>query len=283
MGGIKKIGGESENYPDLLKKIDEPPKFLYIRGTMPRGDFFAIVGTRKYSSYGRNITTKMSGELAKEGLVIVSGLARGIDTFAHKGCLLEGGKTVAILGTGIDDESIYPKENLHLAHKIIKNKGCLISEYPPGTKGSKKNFLHRNRIISGISLGVLVVEAKARSGSLVTARWARKQKRKVFAIPGSIYSLNSEGPHILIKKGAILTEKASDVVKSLRIKRIPFPKIKRIEERLIREALSQRPLPVEKIIERTGLQAKKVYSILAIMEKKNQVENLGENIFAITK
>ena len=285
MDQIKKLKITDQNYPQLLKKIEEPPKTLYLRGKIPQGNCFAIVGTRRCSDYGKQIALEIAGDLAKAGLVIVSGLARGIDSFAHQGCLEKNGKTIAVLGTGLDEKSIYPKENLKLVREIINKRGCLISEFPPGTPGFKQNFPQRNRIISGLCLGILVIEAKTRSGALITANWAKLQKRKIFAVPGPIYSLNSKGPNLLIKNGAILVEQANDILKALGLKPKSKQEIKggTPKENLIREALKEKSLHIQKIIEKTGLPAKEVCSILAIMEIKNLVRNLGGNIYALKR
>lgn len=287
MEKIETIKIEDKEYPEILKKIKDPPKVLYVRGEIPKEPCFAIVGTRKCSAYGKQIALEIAGDLAKAGLVIVSGMARGIDTFAHKGALERNGKTIAVLGTGLDEKSIYPKENLKLAREILKNGGCLISEYPSGTPGYPSNFPARNRIISGLSLGVLVIEAKMKSGALITANWARAQKRKLFAVPGSIYSLNSKGPHFLIKRGAILIENADDILKELNLPRPKIPKKQNKgetpEENLILDILREKPLHIEKIIEKTNLPAKKILSILAIMEIKGQVRNLGGNIYGLRR
>ncbi len=285
MDQIKKLKITDQNYPQLLKKIEEPPKTLYLRRKIPQGNCFAIVGTRRCSDYGKQIALEIAGDLAKAGLVIVSGLARGIDSFAHQGCLEKNGKTIAVLGTGLDEKSIYPKENLKLVREIINKRGCLISEFPPGTPGFKQNFPQRNRIISGLCLGILVIEAKTRSGALITANWAKLQKRKIFAVPGPIYSLNSKGPNLLIKNGAILVEQANDILKALGLKPKSKQEIKggTPKENLIREALKEKSLHIQKIIEKTGLPAKEVCSILAIMEIKNLVRNLGGNIYALKR
>ena len=213
---IKTIKLEDKNYPLLLRKIFNPPKTLYVRGEILRNEkCFAIVGTRRCSEYGKDIAFSIARDLSKAGLTIVSGMATGIDTWAHKGTLDANGRTIAVLGTGIDEKTIYPKENIKLSQKILKNKGCLISEYPAETRGTKFSFPERNRIISGLSLGVLVVEANFGSGALITARYAKEQNKKVFTIPGSIHSINSRGCHDLIKKGAELVENANDVLKEL--------------------------------------------------------------------
>jgi len=291
---IKEISIEDENYPKLLKEINDAPKVLYYRGSLPRAESrgFAIVGARRCSAYGKQVALEIAGNLTEAGLTIVSGLAPGIDTFAHTAVVERRKKAIAVLGTGIDEESIYPKENIKLARKIIENGGCLISEYSPGTPGSYFTFPRRNRIISGMSLGVLIVEAKEKSGALITAEWARKQKRKVFAIPGSIYSLNSRGCHYLIKNGAKLVENAYDILKELSsLKEINLPQIPRQavliggnsqEENLILNTLKAEALFIDKIIEKTKLPASKVISLLANLEIRDKVRNLGGNIYAVS-
>jgi len=282
---ILKIG--DKNYPRLLKKIKDAPEVIYYRGELNPGEqCFAIVGTRRFSSYGKQVALEIAGDLAEAGLTIVSGLAPGIDTFAHTAVVERRKRTIAVLGTGLDEKSIYPQSNLKLAQKILETGGCLISEYPPGTCGTKFTFPQRNRIISGLSLGVLVVEAKQKSGALITAHHAFEQNRKVFAIPGSIYSLNSKGCHYLIKKGAKLVENANDILKEFNFP-LPTPGVgypigKTEEENLILEALKEGPLYIDKIIEKTKLKASEVASTLAILEIKGKVRNLGGNIYAIS-
>jgi len=189
------------------------------------------------------------------------------------------------LGTGIDEKSIYPKENIKLTRKILETGGALISEYPPGTRGTNFTFPQRNRIISGLSLGVLVIEAKQKSGALITANYAFSQNRKVFAVPGPIYSLNSRGPHVLIKQGAKLVENANDILKQLNL---PLKgKVEEIsgetkEEQLILDALKEEFLYIDKIIEKTKLSAAIIASTLAVLEIKGKVRNLGGNIYAIS-
>jgi len=294
---IKKILIEDENYPKLLKKIKDPPKILYYLGELkPKENCFAIVGTRRYSSYGKQVALEIAGDLAEAGLTIVSGLAPGIDTFAHtavverrklaRRSLGEGGRTIAVLGTGLDEKSIYPQSNLKLAKRILETGGCLISEYPPGTPGSKFTFPQRNRIISGLSLGVLVVEAKQKSGALITANFAFSQKRKVFAVPGPIYSSNSKGCHYLIKKGSKLVENANDILQELNLLCLT-PSIKQSgeneEENFILDALKEGALYIDEIIKRTKLPAATVASTLAILEIKGKVKNLGGNVYALSR
>ncbi len=287
MEEIKEINIEDKNYPKLLKKIKNPPKILYYRGKMKSEEnCFAVVGTRRYSYYGKQTALKIAGGLAEAEVIIVSGLASGIDTFSHSAAVEKNKRTIAVLGTGVDTESIYPKSNLKLAERILETGGCLISEYPPGTPGSKITFPQRNRIISGLSFGVLVVEAKAKSGALITASWARKQQRLVFAVPGPIHSLNSKGPHILIKKGAKLTESADDILRELKMLQkttgILFTEGKNADESLILNALKEEILYIDKIIEETKMPASRVASTLAILEIEGKVRNLGENLYAIS-
>lgn len=289
---IEKIGIESELYPIALKKISEPPEILYVRGKLlPNETCFAIVGCRRCSDYGKEIAFSFAKELAQAGLVIVSGMARGIDTYAHKGALSVNCRTIAVLGTGLNEKTIYPQENLGLAKKIIETGGCLISEYPPEYPGSKYTFPQRNRLIAGICLGVLVVEAKYKSGALITAKYAKEQGKKVFAAPGSIHSLNSKGPHSLIRQGALLVEKPQDILKALNVNYPPPPFLPLPKgggelgesEKLIRTALVEGNLHIDKIIEKTGLASQAVSGALSLMEIEGKIKNLGGNTYALTR
>jgi len=282
---IKKIEPNSVNYPKSLKKISAVPETLYFRGKLLENErYFAIVGTRRCSDYGKEIAFSFAKELTKAGFVIVSGMARGIDSFAHKGALSVNGRTIAVLGTGLNEEVIYPRENLGLAKEIIAKGGCLISEYAPEISGSRFTFPQRNRIISGLSLGILVVEAKFGSGSLITARHAIKQGKKIFAIPGSIYSLNSKGTNDLIKKGAILTEKPNDILKELNVQQLNLPiqpSNKPQTKQPIENVLRNGALHIDKIIELTKLSPQEVSGMLSLMEIENKIKNLGGNIYAL--
>ena len=289
MKEIKEISIEDKNYPKLLQEIKNPPETLYYKGKILANDScFAVVGTRLTSSYGKQVALEIVGDLAEAGLTIVSGLAPGIDTLCHQATIEKNKRTIAVLGTGLDKESIYPQANLKLAEKILETGGCLISEYPPGTPGSKFTFPKRNRIISGLSLGVLVIEAKLNSGALITADWARAQGRGIFAVPGSVHSLNSRGCHYLIKRGAKLVENANDILKELNLPGLTSGfkcevEGENREENLIFDALREGALDIEKIIERTELSAAQVASTLAILEIKGKVRNLGGNIFALRR
>lgn len=287
MEEMKEVSINDKNYPKLLKKIKNPPKVLYYNGELKTEEnCFAIVGTRINSPYGKQAVLEIAGDLTDAGLTIVSGLAPGIDTFAHQATIERNRRTIAVLGTGLDEKSIYPQSNLDLTKRIIENNGCLISEYPPGTSGSKFTFPQRNRIVSGMSLGVLVIESKQKGGSLITAEWAKKQGRKIFALPGPIHSSNSKGPHCLIKKGAKLVENANDILVELNLPEITKPGLVEGEsgkESLILNALREEVLDIDKIIEKTKLSAAKVASTLAILEIRGKVRNLGGNIYALSR
>jgi len=283
---IESVNINDSPYPKLLKEIKNPPKTFYFRGILPKEEIcFSIVGTRRCSNYGKEVAFTFALELAKKGVCVVSGMAKGIDSFAHRGALEGGGKTIAVLGTGLDRNYIYPKENLRLAEKILENNGCLMSEYKPETRGTNFTFPQRNRIISGISIGVLVVEAKEKSGALITAEWARRQNKKIFAIPNSIFSKNSKGCHYLIKKGARLVESPKEILKEIGITQVEKENDKTKagdkEEILIIEALSQGNLHIEKIIELTKLPAKKILTKLSIMEIEGKIKNIGANTYSL--
>lgn len=296
---IKTIKIGDANYPKILREIKDAPKVLYYMGSLPNPEDnnFAIVGTRRFSPYGKEITLEIAGDLAEAGLTIISGLAPGIDTFSHQATLERKGRTIAVLGTGLDEKSIYPQENVKLARKIVETGGCLISEYPPGIDGANFTFPQRNRIVSGLSLGVLVVEAKpplpnfvlgvntkSGSGAILTALHAFSQKRKVFAVPGPIHSSSSKGCHFLIKKGAKLVENANDILTELNLTKITSPGLvsgENQEENLILECIKEEALYIDKIIEITKLPTATVAGTLAILEIKGKVRNLGGNIYAI--
>ena len=218
---VKQSGGDilildDGSYPDLLREIADPPMTLYVRGDWQacfEQPCVGVIGSRNCSTYGKNASEMLSRELASRGITIVSGLARGIDTLAHRGAIDGKGRTVAVLGTGID--GVYPRENTRLAQEIIDAGGAIVSQFPLGTPPLKDNFPYRNRIISGLSLGVLIVEASERSGSLITARLAMEQNREVMAVPGNITSGNSFGTNYLIKAGAKLVQQWQDVVTEL--------------------------------------------------------------------
>lgn len=218
---VKELGGDvlildDGAYPNLLREIADPPITLYVRGNWQacfEHPCVGVIGSRMCSTYGENASEMLARDLASRGITIVSGLARGIDAAAHKGAIKGQGRTIAVLGTGID--AVYPKENIKLAREIIEAGGAVVSQFPLGTPPLKDNFPYRNRIISGLSLGVLIIEASERSGSLITARLAMEQNREVMAVPGNITSRNSFGSNYLIKSGAKLVQQWQDVVAEL--------------------------------------------------------------------
>lgn len=218
---VRELGGDilildDGSYPYLLREIDDPPITLYVRGDWQAcfdAPCVGVIGSRKCSTYGENASGMLARDLAENGVCIVSGFARGIDTAAHLGAIRGKGKTIAVLGTGIDN--VYPKENKKLVEEILDSGGAIVSQFPLGTPPLKDNFPYRNRIISGLSYGVLLIEASERSGSLITARLAMEQNREVMAVPGNITSRNSFGTNYLIKSGAKLVQQWQDVVAEL--------------------------------------------------------------------
>lgn len=236
-----KITIESEKYPKQLRKIKNPPKQLYFKGNIEllNENMIAIIGSRNCSERGGNLAEKFAAELFDQGLTIVSGMAKGIDTAAHKGTLKAKGKTIAVLGSGFNH--IFPEENRELYHDIIKEGGLVISEYPPDIKPSPEKFLERNRIISGLSIGILVVEAAYRSGTSVTARIAKEEKRKVFVLPHEIEDSHGKGTNQLIRKGAILITSTKEIIEE-----IPFLKYKKVVEKKQEKAVKNKREPTKK-------------------------------------
>lgn len=218
---VKDIGGDvlildDGSYPELLREIDDPPPVLYVKGDWQAcvdQPAVGIIGSRMCSTYGENSSEMLARDLASRGLTIISGLARGIDAAAHRGAMRGQGRTTAVMGTGLD--IVYPRDHNKLVREILDSGGCLVTQFPLGTPPLKDNFPYRNRIISGLSLGVLIVEASERSGSLITARLAAEQNRDVMAVPGNITSGNSFGTNYLIKSGAKLVQQWQDVVAEL--------------------------------------------------------------------
>jgi len=275
--GIKTIIFNEPSYPEMLREIEDAPLVLYSKGDIQPLDRYAIavIGSRRPSSYGVSIAENLSEELASMGFTIVSGMARGIDAISHKGALRAGGRTIAVLGSGLDVP--YPPENKGLMEKIA-DSGCVVSEFLPGTLPDRENFPKRNRVISGLSLGVLVVEATSDSGSLITAGCALEQGREVFAVPGHITSRTSDGTNELIKKGAVLTRKAEDIVQELAPVLKGFIRSKERakievtdEEKDLCNLLSGEPKHIDIISRESGLPASKVLGILLGLELKGAV------------
>ena len=272
-----------QDYPPLLRQIENPSAVLYMRGEqrIDTTRTLAIVGTRRSSRYGRMMAGKLAKDLARIGLIIVSGLAIGIDTAAHKGAL-ESGRTVAVLGSGLGH--IYPASNTRLASQICERGGSLVSEYPLTTPPSKWTFPQRNRIISGLSRGVIVVEAPQRSGALITARLAMEQGREVFAIPGNATSTASVGTNALIKDGAKLVTNTDDVLcefpdlatlnqASPQSKQEPGPSLSS-EERNVYEIIGLEPLHIDDIISRVGISPTRAAQILLTLQMQGLIEEI---------
>jgi len=278
---------KDEAYPSHLKEIASAPPVLYLRGNRAilSNKSIAIVGSRKFTEYGRRVTENLTRDLVRAGLTIVSGLALGIDGIAHRAALDAGGITAAILGTGIDDATIYPREHFNLARRIIESGGALITEQPPRTPSLKQNFPARNRIMAGLALGTLVIEAAESSGSLITANFALEQNREVFAVPGDIFSPQSDGANLLIKKGAKMVTSAADILEEFSLSRaqIELPlkifKPESPEEKIIWKIISNDPLHIDKISKLTKLETATVASTLATLEIEGAVKNIGGQNF----
>ncbi|MHB0975844.1 MAG: DNA-processing protein DprA [Candidatus Aquicultorales bacterium] len=268
--GIRAALRSSGEYPARLLRIAHPPHIVFLKGgTPPESEAgVGIVGSRGATVYGRSMAESIAGELAASGVTVVSGLARGIDTAAHLGALKAGGRTTAVLGCGLD--IAYPPENRALMERIGE-KGLLISEYPPGARPFAGNFPARNRIIAGLSDGVVVVEAAERSGALITADFALEQGKDVFAIPGSARSATSRGTHALVKQGAALVERGSDVLEALGIAPDPAEEpLYEPEERSVLDLLGTEPTHIDEIARRLGDSAKAA-RILMILQIKGTV------------
>jgi DNA processing protein len=278
--GIQILTWQDENYPQRLKEIDQPPPVLYIRGEYLPDDLFAvaIVGTRRVTAYGRQITEELASFLAANGMTVISGLARGVDAIAHQTALKAGGRTIAVLGSGVD--RIYPPEHRGLAERMLE-RGAIISDYAPGTPPEASNFPPRNRIISGLSLAVVVVEAGETSGALITAEFAAEQGREVFAVPGSILAPQSKGTNKLIQNGALPLLSVNDLMQALDITRVGEQKAARkimpadaIEAKLL-TVLTNEPLHVDEIRSQSELPIEKVSAALVLMELKGMVRQVG--------
>ncbi len=278
------IAGDLE-FPAELGEIAAPPHALYIKGRVEQGKpRLAVVGTRKPTEYGRQATQKIIRELAEAAeIAIVSGLAQGIDAEAHKAALAQNLTTIGILGSGMDRESFFPYENWQLSEEIMKKGGAIISEYPPGTPALQHHFPARNRIIAGLCLGVLVVEAPEKSGALITARFALEQGRDVFAIPSQMFSPNAIGTHRLIQDGAKLVTRADDIIDELNLaRRTKQEKAAAVltdeTEKTILELLAE-PSSVDDIKERTQLATPAIVTCLSMLELKGFIRPMGQNRF----
>jgi len=272
---------DDRRYPPLLKNIHDPPVVLYCQGELLQEDMksIALVGARKATMYGKNVARKLACDLAHSGITVVSGMARGIDSWAHRGALDGGGRTIAVLGCGIDQS--YPPENRNLKKDIIEN-GAVISEYPPGTPPLKHHFPARNRIIAGMTLGTVVAEAGLRSGSLITAEFAMEAGREVFAVPGSILSDENRGGHSLLKDGAGLVESVSDITTELGLvvaeKRRRPPGLSPAAVRIL-ACIGDEGRTAPAVIELSGLEAQAVMTEMTMLELRGLVKRGPGNCF----
>ena len=286
--GIRIITPLDSEYPDALKTIHDPPLALYVRGKLEPRDRHAlgIVGSRKCTSYGLSTADRLAYQLAQTGFTVVSGLARGIDSAAHEGALKAKGRTIAVLGAAIDQ--LYPPENAELADAIA-GSGAVISEYPLGRPADRQTFPYRNRIISGLSLGVLVAEAGENSGALITVRTALEQNREVFSVPGNILSPTSRGTNGIIKDGAKLVQSVTDILEELNLTavahQIEFKEVIPASdtETVILNKLSVEPVHIDEICQSTGLSAATVSSTLAMMELKGMVKQVGGMNYVVAR
>ena len=280
--GIEVLTWESEDYPRYLREIPGAPPVLYVTGKLEEVDRWAVavVGTRRLTAYGRQVTRELVSGLVRHQVTIVSGLARGIDAISHRTAVERSGRTIGVLGSGPD--IIYPPENRDLARKIVlERKGAILSEYALGTPPDAKNFPPRNRVISGLSLGTIVIEAGERSGALITADFALEQNREVFAVPGNINSRASRGTNWLIQQGAKLVTCVEDVLEELNLTMVPQQAAAQTflpesaEEAALLEHLSPQPVHVDELSRASGLPSAEVSSTLAMMELKGVVQQVG--------
>jgi len=286
--GVTLLTWHSPTYPELLRAIADPPMTLYVRGQLVVEDDWAvaIVGTRQATTYGKDCAHMLAKGLAESGTTVVSGLAYGIDTEAHKASLSAGGRTIAVLGCGVD--VVYPARNRNLSQAIIES-GALVSEYPLGTKPEGKNFPRRNRIISGLSLGVVMVEGPIKSGARITTNYALEQGREVFAIPGPILRKSSAGPNHLIQNGAKLVTEVNDILDELNLTMLPQQAEARAiipendAEATLLKQLSAEPIHIDELGQATGMTAAEIASLLTMMELKGMVRQMGSMNYILAR
>ncbi|MGD9016330.1 MAG: DNA-processing protein DprA [Desulfobacterales bacterium] len=294
---VSSVGGRiltltDADYPSLLMEIDDPPPMLYVLGRLKTQEpAVAVVGSRNATAYGIDTTRRLCRQLAREGITVVSGMARGIDTAAHEGAVDGGGRTIAVTGCGLD--TVYPPENKGLFRRIA-SAGAVISEFPMGAGPDPHHFPRRNRIISGLGMGVVVVEATLRSGSLITAKTALDQGREVFAVPGSIHSFKSTGTHALIKQGACLVESVSDILEELPMlketvssnhrgdpQEMPTPSVTTEEARIL-EALGPCEMQFDELARKLAMPAGRLSGLLLNLELKGAVHQSAGNHYSKT-
>lgn len=284
---IEIIDYKEIGYPKLLKEIYDPPPLLFFRGKIDalNNNCLAVIGARKHSDYGRRAIEKIIPTLAQNKITIISGLALGIDAVAHQTAIDAGGLTVGVLGSDLLWNNIGPKNNFQLAKSIIDTGGCLISEYPPGTQTNKSNFPRRNRLVSGLSKGILVIEAGENSGTLITANYALEQNREVFAVPGNIFAESCQGTNNLIKRGAKLTTSAEDIINEffweIKLPENTLTDSESISEidKIILDNLSEEATTLDKLSEICNLEVNKLNSRLMLLELSKRAKNLGNGRF----
>lgn len=284
---VYELHNGERSYPKQLAALSGAPDTLYCRGdrTLLEASCIAVVGTRQATEYGIEATRRITGMLSRAGLVVVSGLALGIDAVAHRTTLDADGKTIAVLGCGVDDETIGPKQNVPLARDILMNGGLIVSEYPPGTPADKWTFPARNRIISGLSKGVLVTEAAIKSGALITARLAADQGRDVFAVPGGIFWPRSEGPNHLIANGAKTVVSADDILEEYGLTgetRVRAVSTHDPVQQSIAAILDDGPAHTDAIIASVALPASQVIATLSRMELTGLVVSTESGLYRIS-
>jgi DNA processing protein len=285
--GVEVLTCNDPSYPRLLKEIYDSPPVLYFRGLLLPDEWcLAVVGTRRATVYGKQVTEEITADLARSQITVVSGLARGIDTIAHRAALEAGGRTLAVFACGLD--MVYPAENERLARDIMA-QGALISEYPLGTRPRAENFPRRNRILSGLSLGVLITEAGETSGAMITARMALEQNREVFAVPGSVLSPASRGTNRLIQEGAKLVRGYTDILEELNLMTVARQMEMRevlpesATESVLLKQLSAEPSHIDEVCRRSGLPAATVSGTLAMMELKGLVRQVGTMNYVLAR
>jgi DNA processing protein len=271
-----------EDFPDSLRETPFPPELLYVKGNLPNEKLIhlGVVGTRRYSNYGKESCEKIIGELAEYKIVIVSGLAIGIDAISHKTAILNNMKTIAVLGSGLSNEALYPRQNLRLSEEIVESGGCVVSEYPFRMKAMLYTFPQRNRIIAGLSRGVFVVEAPEKSGALITSNFAVDYNRDVFVLPGPIFSENSKGTNNLIKSGAVPVVSGDDILRYFGVETASAEReiiLSPLEEKIV-SALTE-PVPRDDLIRKLGLPAKDINPTLSILEIRGIIKESGGEIF----
>lgn len=290
------ISLRSSRYPSILKNIKNPPKNLYFKGEegILGKPSFAIVGTRKASGEGRELAGRIAYELTEAGLIIVSGLAQGIDGAAHKGALDARGKTIGVLASSLEDHFFFPPQHRKLAKEMLEGGGVILSEHEKNQPALRRNFVARNRIVAGLSLGVLVVEAPMQSGALITAGFAKKANRLIFAVPGSPFSKNFEGTNWLIKEGAFLIQNADDILEILKKSNLFKPKKSKkregknkesytSEEARVREVLKEGSCHIDELAKKTNLEISALLPLLIELEMRGIIKHAGGGVYLLLK